>query len=205
MDIPTTENVKLKTQPKLAVEDLIIIMKTYISRSYVMLWWRIPFFRSARASWNTFVSLSVSPSSRKIWITYIQACMPHESSEDSSNQPDGPMGSPKCSPWPPGTPRPPPSTPNDSKTGLLFSLNSSDHLACFSNHQMTHQMSLLILWDILPLPLWSVQSSTAPSLETLRRFAPKSRVDLADLSSPVWSCSKSCIQSWITVPATLQH
>ena len=79
--------------------------------------------------------------------------MPHESSEDSSNQPDGPMGSPKCSPWPPGTPRPPPSTPNDSKTGLLSSLNSSDHLACFSNHQMTHQMSLLILWDISPLPL----------------------------------------------------
>ena len=73
----------------------------------------------------------VCPSARKKWITYIQACMPHESSEDSSNQPDGPMGSPKCSPWPPGTPRPPPSTLNDSKTGLLSSLNSSDHLACF--------------------------------------------------------------------------
>ena len=29
--------------------------------------------------------------------------MPHESSEDSSNQPDGPMGSPRCPPWPPGT------------------------------------------------------------------------------------------------------
>ena len=55
-----------------------------------------------------------------------------------------------------GPPGPPPSTPNDSKTGLLSSLNSSDHLACFSNHQMTHQMSLLILWDISPLPLWSV-------------------------------------------------
>ena len=110
--------------------------------------------------------------------------MPHESSEDSSNQPDGPMGSPKCSPWPPGTPRPPPSTPNDSKTGLLSSLNSSDHLACFSNHQMTHQMSLLILWDILPLPLWSVQSSTA-------QFRVQSRVYLADLSSPVWSCWQS--------------
>ena len=34
----------------------------------------------------------VSPQ-RKVWITYIQAYMPHESSEDSSNQPDGPMGS----------------------------------------------------------------------------------------------------------------
>ena len=44
------------------------------------------------------IPLSVSPSARKIWITYIQAYMPHESSEDSSNQPDGPMGSPKCSP-----------------------------------------------------------------------------------------------------------
>ena len=113
--------------------------------------------------------------------------MPHESSEDSSNQPNGSMGSPKCSPWPPGTPRPPPSTPNDSKTGLLSSLNSSDHLACFSNHQMTHQMSLLILWDISPLPLWSVyhQELRPWDLETLR---PGSRVDLADLSSPVWSC-----------------
>ena len=30
--------------------------------------------------------------------TYIQAYMPHESSGDSSNQPDGPMGSPRCLP-----------------------------------------------------------------------------------------------------------
>ena len=41
----------------------------------------------------------VSPR-RKVWITYIQAYMPHESSEDSSNQPDGPMGSHRCPPWP---------------------------------------------------------------------------------------------------------
>ena len=40
----------------------------------------------------------VSPSARKIWITYIQAYKPQESSEDSSNQPDGPMGPPKSSP-----------------------------------------------------------------------------------------------------------
>ena len=33
-------------------------------------------------------------SARKIWITYIQAYMPHESWKDSSNQPYGPMGSP---------------------------------------------------------------------------------------------------------------
>ena len=44
----------------------------------------------------------VSPR-RKVWITYIQAYMPHESSEDSSNQPDGPMGSHRCPPWPPRT------------------------------------------------------------------------------------------------------
>ena len=30
----------------------------------------------------------------------IQAYMPHESSEDSSNQPDGPLGSHICPPWP---------------------------------------------------------------------------------------------------------
>ena len=111
-------------------------------------------FRSARASWNTFVSPSVSPSARKIWITHIKAYMPQESSEYSSNQPDCPMGSPRCSPWPPWDPQAPPhQPPMTPQTGLSFSLNSSDHLACFSNHQMTHQMSLLILWDILPLPL----------------------------------------------------
>ena len=37
----------------------------------------------------------VSPR-RKVWITYIQAYMPHESSEDSSNQPYGPMGQLGC-------------------------------------------------------------------------------------------------------------
>ena len=31
----------------------------------------------------------------KIWIQCIEAYMPHESSGDSSNQPDGPMGSPR--------------------------------------------------------------------------------------------------------------
>ena len=41
----------------------------------------------------------VSPR-RKVWIWYIQAYMPHESSEDSSNQPNGPMGSHRCPPWP---------------------------------------------------------------------------------------------------------
>ena len=38
------------------------------------------------------VDLPVCPFARKIWITYTQAYMPYESSEDSSNQPDGPMG-----------------------------------------------------------------------------------------------------------------
>ena len=86
------------------------------------------------------------------------------------------MGSPKCSPWPPGNPRPrPPIDPQWPQN------RSPESFACFSNHQKTHQMSLLILWDILPLPLWSVQSSTA-------QFRVQSRVYLADLSSPVWSC-----------------
>ena len=49
-------------------------------------------FRSARTSCTTF---DVSRPVLKIWITYIQAYMPHESSGDSSNQPDGPMGSPR--------------------------------------------------------------------------------------------------------------
>ena len=35
----------------------------------------------------------------KVWITYIQAYLPYESSAISSNQPDGPMGSHRC-PWP---------------------------------------------------------------------------------------------------------
>ena len=42
------------------------------------------------------ISVLICPSARKIWITYIQACMPHESSEDSSNQSDGPEGSLRC-------------------------------------------------------------------------------------------------------------
>ena len=53
-------------------------------------------FRSARTSCTTFGwSRPVRPSALKIWITYIQAYMPYESSGDSSNQPDGPMGSPR--------------------------------------------------------------------------------------------------------------
>ena len=43
----------------------------------------------------------------KIWITYIQAYMPHESSEDSLNQPNGP-GDPLDAPLEPlGAPGPP--------------------------------------------------------------------------------------------------
>ena len=37
------------------------------------------------------VSPFICPSARNIWITYIQAYMPHESSEDSLNQPDVPL------------------------------------------------------------------------------------------------------------------
>ena len=50
-------------------------------------------FRSARASCTT--SVRPVPSALKIWTPCIQAYMPHESSGDSSNQPDGPMGSPR--------------------------------------------------------------------------------------------------------------
>ena len=68
--------------------------------------------------------------------------MPHESSEDSSNQPDGPKGSPRCPPWPPRTPWLPQSIPSDISTGLLASLNSSDHLNCLSSHQ-------IMIWGFL--------------------------------------------------------
>ena len=66
-------------------------------------------FRSARTSCITFgwSRLSV-PCALKIWITYIQAYMPYESWEDSSNQPYGPMGSPGCPLDPLGPPAPPP-------------------------------------------------------------------------------------------------
>ena len=70
----------------------------------------------------------------------------------TSNQLDIPKGSPR-GPLTPWDPLPPESTPSDPSTVLLASLNSSDHLNCLSNHQKTHQVSLLILWDILPLPL----------------------------------------------------
>ena len=57
------------------------------------------FFRSARASCTT----SGGPARAKNLDTYIQAYMPHESSGDSSNQPNCSMGSPRRLPWPPGT------------------------------------------------------------------------------------------------------
>ena len=55
-------------------------------------------FRSARTSCSSSggpINPSVRPYARKIWITYIKAYMPYESSESSSNQPDFPMGSPR--------------------------------------------------------------------------------------------------------------
>ena len=55
-------------------------------------------FRSARASCSTSgepVCTPVHPYAMKIWIQCIQAYMPHESSGDSSNQHDGPMGPPR--------------------------------------------------------------------------------------------------------------
>ena len=63
-----------------------------------------PFFLGLRGPYGIPLSACLR---RKIWITHIQAYMPHESSEDSSNQADGPKGSPKCPPWSLGIPRPP--------------------------------------------------------------------------------------------------
>ena len=63
-------------------------------------------FRSARTSCTT----SDGPA-RKILITYIQAHMPYKSSEDSSNQPNSPMGSPRRIYWLPRTSWRLPSTP----------------------------------------------------------------------------------------------
>ena len=67
-------------------------------------------FRSARTSCTTFGGpvwlLAVCPHAHaKNPDTYIQPYMPNESSGDSSTQPYGPMGSPRCPPWPPGTPK----------------------------------------------------------------------------------------------------
>ena len=49
------------------------------------------------ASWGIFRTSCITSGgpARKILITYIQAHMPYKSSEDSSNQPNGPMGSPR--------------------------------------------------------------------------------------------------------------
>ena len=60
----------------------------------------------------------------QVWITYIHAYMPHQT---NLMAPRDPLHA-SLTPWP-------------------------LHLTCFSNHQKTHQMSLLILWDNLPLPL----------------------------------------------------
>ena len=76
-------------------------------------------FSSARTSCTT----SDGPA-RKILITYIQAHMPYKSSEDSSNQPNGPMGSPRRPSSPPWSPWPPKWTPSDPSTGVLTPLNS---------------------------------------------------------------------------------
>ena len=50
---------------------------------------------------------------------------------------------------PPGTPMNP-LGPLNRSLGLK---QTQDHLVCITNHQRTHQMSLPILWNILPFPL----------------------------------------------------
>ena len=78
-------------------------------------------------------------------------------------------------PWdPPDAPL----TPWDPKTGLLASLNSKIHLNCFTNHQKTHKMLLLILSDILPLPLDPL--GPPGQIHALVRFRGKSDGDDAN-------------------------
>ena len=50
---------------------------------------------------------------------------------------------------PPG----PPMNPLGPLNRSLGLIQTQDHLVCIKNHQGIHQMSLLILWNILPLPL----------------------------------------------------
>ena len=76
--------------------------------------WEKSIFRSARTSCTTSGCMYTCPQ-EKSGSQYIQAYMPHESSEDSSNLPDGPMGSPRCPPWPTGTPWPPHEPPRTPK------------------------------------------------------------------------------------------
>ena len=49
----------------------------------------------------------VDPSALKTWVTYMQAYMPYESSEKTSNEPHGAMGFPRRTYWPPQTPEGP--------------------------------------------------------------------------------------------------
>ena len=64
----------------------------------------IDLFRSVREDLLYYLWWTRPPA---LEITHIQANMPYESSEDSSNQPDGPMGSPRHPSWPHRTPKPP--------------------------------------------------------------------------------------------------
>ena len=67
-------------------------------------------FGSARTSCTTSGEPVSLPARKKTGHLYTQVYMPHESSGDSSNQPDGPMGSPRC-PFDPLGPPPPPLSP----------------------------------------------------------------------------------------------
>ena len=59
-----------------------------------------------------------------LWITFIQAYMPHDSSENPSDQPNGPQGSPWHNYWPPRTPWRLLSAPLDPLTCPLTPLDS---------------------------------------------------------------------------------
>ena len=112
-------------------------------------------FRSARASCTTS-GVPVRTYAMKIWTPiYRHICLMNHQETPQTNPLAiwdpldvslNPLG-------PPGTPWPPPSPPWDPKRDLLASLNSKNHLNCLTYHLRTHQISLLILWDILTLLL----------------------------------------------------
>ena len=102
------------------------------------LWWTRPYARPyARA---------------KNLDTYIQAYMPHQ--ETPQTNPMAQWDPLDVSLNPLGPPGPPHIAPLGPQRDLLASLNSKNHLnCCLTYHLRTHQIPLLILWDILTLLL----------------------------------------------------
>ena len=100
------------------------------------------------------VDPSARPCARQIWITYIQAFLPYESSEDSSYLPDDPIGSPRR-PHDPWDPLAPLIDPLGSLKGSLDlnKLLRSPQLPHKSSEDPSYVLWILWEWDILPLPI----------------------------------------------------